>query len=47
MPNALLWGRRAIELYPKNVPQRNNFGLIAMYAATSRPECASRGRFSR
>jgi tetratricopeptide (TPR) repeat protein/predicted Ser/Thr protein kinase len=32
MPNALLWGRRAIELYPRNVPQRNNFGLIAMYA---------------
>ncbi|HEX4441897.1 MAG TPA: protein kinase [Thermoanaerobaculia bacterium] len=32
MANALLWGRRAIELYPKNVPQRNNFGLIAMYA---------------
>ena len=32
MPNALLWGRRAIEIYPKNVPQRNNFGLIAMYA---------------
>jgi tetratricopeptide (TPR) repeat protein len=32
MANALLWGRRAIEIYPKNVPQRNNFGLIAMYA---------------
>jgi tetratricopeptide (TPR) repeat protein len=32
MANALLWGRRAIDLYPKNVPQRNNFGLIAMYA---------------
>ncbi len=32
MSNALLWGRRAIEAYPKNVPQRNNFGLIAMYA---------------
>jgi len=32
MGNALTWGRRAIEIYPKNVPQRNNFGLIAMYA---------------
>jgi tetratricopeptide (TPR) repeat protein len=32
MANALDWGRRAIEIYPKNVPQRNNFGLIAMYA---------------
>jgi eukaryotic-like serine/threonine-protein kinase len=32
MANALSWGRRAIEIYPKNVPQRNNFGLIAMYA---------------
>jgi tetratricopeptide (TPR) repeat protein len=32
MPKALEWGRRAIEIYPKNVPQRNNFGLIAMYA---------------
>jgi eukaryotic-like serine/threonine-protein kinase len=32
MANALTWGRRAIEIYPKNVPQRNNFGLIAMYA---------------
>ena len=32
MPNALNWGRRAIQIYPKNVPQRNNFGLIAMYA---------------
>jgi len=32
MAKALEWGRRAIEIYPKNVPQRNNFGLIAMYA---------------
>jgi tetratricopeptide (TPR) repeat protein len=32
MGNALNWGRRAIQIYPKNVPQRNNFGLIAMYA---------------
>ena len=32
MGKALEWGRRAIEIYPKNVPQRNNFGLIAMYA---------------
>ncbi len=32
MANALTWGRKAIEIYPKNVPQRNNFGLIAMYA---------------
>ncbi len=32
MANALSWGRKAIEIYPKNVPQRNNFGLIAMYA---------------
>ncbi len=32
MANALNWGRRAIQIYPKNVPQRNNFGLIAMYA---------------
>src|SRR4029077_13118105 len=23
MGNALTWGRRAIEIYPKNVPQRN------------------------
>jgi tetratricopeptide (TPR) repeat protein len=29
---ALQWGRRAVEIYPKNVPQRNNLGLIAMYA---------------
>lgn len=32
MTNALEWGRKAIEIYPKNVPQRNNYGLIAMYA---------------
>jgi tetratricopeptide (TPR) repeat protein len=32
MPKALEWGRRAIEIYPRNVPQRNNYGLIAMYA---------------
>jgi tetratricopeptide (TPR) repeat protein/predicted Ser/Thr protein kinase len=32
MANALEWGRKAIEIYPKNVPQRNNYGLIAMYA---------------
>jgi eukaryotic-like serine/threonine-protein kinase len=33
MDRALEWGRRAIEVYPKNVPQRNNVGLYAMYAA--------------
>ena len=32
MPKALEWGRRAIEVYPKDVPRRNNYGLIAMYA---------------
>jgi tetratricopeptide (TPR) repeat protein len=29
---ALEQGRRAIAIYPKNVPQRNNVGLFAMYA---------------
>ena len=32
MAKALEWGRRAIEVYPKDVPRRNNYGLIAMYA---------------
>ena len=32
MAKALSEGRRAIEIYPKNVPQRNNVGLYAMYA---------------
>jgi tetratricopeptide (TPR) repeat protein len=32
MAKALEWGRRAIEIYPKDVPRRNNYGLIAMYA---------------
>ncbi|MGC3996302.1 MAG: tetratricopeptide repeat protein [Anaeromyxobacter sp.] len=29
---ALTEGRRAIGIYPRNVPQRNNVGLFAMYA---------------
>jgi tetratricopeptide (TPR) repeat protein len=32
MGKALEWGRRSVEIYPKNVLQRNNYGLIAMYA---------------
>src|SRR5256885_3241328 len=32
MPKALENGRRAVELNPKNVPQKNNLGLYAMYA---------------
>jgi len=32
MAKALEWGHRAIEIYPKDVPRRNNYGLIAMYA---------------
>ena len=32
MANVLKEGRRAIEIYPKNVPQRNNLGFYAMYA---------------
>src|SRR5262249_137069 len=32
MPQALAGGRRAIEIYPKSVPQRNNVALYAMYA---------------
>ena len=32
MPRALENGRQAIEINPKNVPQRNNLGLYAMYA---------------
>jgi tetratricopeptide (TPR) repeat protein len=32
MAKALEWGRRAIDIYPKDVPRRNNYGLIAMYA---------------
>jgi len=32
MPKALEYGQRAIEINPKNVPQRNNLGLYAMYA---------------
>ncbi|MFN8091434.1 MAG: protein kinase [Vicinamibacteria bacterium] len=31
-PKALEYGRRAIEIYSKNVPQRSNVGLFAMYA---------------
>jgi len=31
-PRALAEARRAIEIYPRNVPQRNNVGLFAMYA---------------
>jgi eukaryotic-like serine/threonine-protein kinase len=33
MAKALLEGRRAVELSPMNVPQRNNVGLYAMYAS--------------
>ena len=33
-PKALEFGRRAIQIYPKNVPQRSNLGLFA-YIATS------------
>lgn len=29
---ALVEGRRAVAIYPRNVPQRNNVGLFAMYA---------------
>ena len=32
MARALADGRRAAAIYPKNVPQRNNVGLYAMYA---------------
>jgi eukaryotic-like serine/threonine-protein kinase len=32
MPRALQEARRAVELSPRNVPQRNNLGLDAMYA---------------
>ncbi len=32
MNAALEYGRKAIEIFPKNVPQRNNVGLYAMYA---------------
>jgi tetratricopeptide (TPR) repeat protein len=32
MGKALEWGRRAVEIYPKDVPRRNNYGLIGMYA---------------
>jgi Flp pilus assembly protein TadD/predicted Ser/Thr protein kinase len=32
MATALLEGRKAVELFPRNVPQRNNVGLYAMYA---------------
>jgi len=32
MPKALEYGQRAIDINPKNVPQRNNLGLYAMYA---------------
>jgi tetratricopeptide (TPR) repeat protein len=32
MARRLSEGRRAIAIYPKNVPQRNNVGLYAMYA---------------
>jgi tetratricopeptide (TPR) repeat protein len=33
MAKALVEGRRAVALSPKNVPQRNNVGLYAMYAS--------------
>jgi tetratricopeptide (TPR) repeat protein/tRNA A-37 threonylcarbamoyl transferase component Bud32 len=33
MARALVEGRKAVELSPKNVPQRNNVGLYAMYAS--------------
>src|SRR5262249_53067726 len=32
MPRALVEARKAVEMSPKNVPQRNNLGLDAMYA---------------
>jgi tetratricopeptide (TPR) repeat protein len=32
MPNALEEGRRALDIYPKNVPYRNNVALYALYA---------------
>ncbi|HKF44353.1 MAG TPA: protein kinase [Thermoanaerobaculia bacterium] len=32
MPRALVEARKAVELSPRNVPQRNNLGLDAMYA---------------
>jgi tetratricopeptide (TPR) repeat protein/predicted Ser/Thr protein kinase/TolB-like protein len=32
-PAALRAGHRAIDMYPKNVPQRNNVGLYAMYGS--------------
>ncbi|HKW34170.1 MAG TPA: protein kinase [Candidatus Acidoferrum sp.] len=32
MPKALEYGQQAIDINPKNVPQRNNLGLYAMYA---------------
>ena len=32
MPKALEEGRRALEIYPKNVPYRNNVALYALYA---------------
>lgn len=31
-PRALAEARRAVAIYPRNVPQRNNVGLFAMYA---------------
>ncbi len=33
MARALLEGRKAVDLSPRNVPQRNNVGLYAMYAS--------------
>jgi eukaryotic-like serine/threonine-protein kinase len=33
MDSALDYGRKSIEIFPKNVPQRNNVGLYAMYAS--------------
>src|SRR5215831_13593337 len=32
MPKALEYGQRALDINPKNVPQKNNLGLYAMYA---------------
>jgi len=32
MSRALAEASRAMEIYPKNIPERNNLGLYAMYA---------------
>ncbi len=44
MPKALEEGRRALEIYPKNVPYRNNVALYALYAgdfATAKKEASA------